>query len=568
MADVKQILIEIDLQTGKVVGGTAEINKQLKSVSSNAKIVEQQFQKTAKAANDFGGAAGIAGATAAELGRTISDLPYGIQAVTNNISQLGSMFALLVSSSNGVENALTNLGRVMAGPAGILLLFQGAVAAIDFFAQSMRRAKKESEETKKELEEMNATLQEQQFVFNELSKIGFQYSNDVSKLFAKNMKEVGNYLEELRKEGPITQEVYEAAINAGNDLLNARINQNKAQQALIKSQEELTRLEKEEPYNKKAIQTESMRLGQARLDLTEAIDAEQRALQFLNYQATEEIVLTGKTKKEKEELNETRERSISAIIREGARAIASYRNAYIQRRVAQEAEVRDDESFLEWKATFFENLSNKESFSFEERTAYYRQYVIATQQLGDLQLRNEQIKLNAMEQINLSYANSIGTIFKTISNLAGESRFLQAVALIGESAAGIAKIVISTKSANAAAALKYALIPGGQALAKAEIAANNFSAKVGIAANIASTAKAVSALKAPVSTPSVPNIGADRPSAESIPPAFNVVGAAGQNQLAAAIAGTQQQPVKAYVVSSDVTTAQQLDRNIIQSASI
>jgi hypothetical protein len=568
MADVKQILIEIDLQTGKVVGGTAEINKQLKSISSNAKIVEQQLQKTSKATNDFGGAAGIAGATAAELGRTISDMPYGIQAVTNNISQLGSMFALLVSSSNGVGNALTNLGRVMAGPAGILLLFQGAVAAIDFFAQSMRRAKKESEETKKELDEMNATLQEQQFIFNELSKIGFQYSNDVSKLFAKNMKEVGSYLEELRKEGPITQEVYNAAINAGNDLLNARINQNKAQQALIKSQEELTRLEKEEPYNKKAIQTESMRLGQARLDLTEAIDAEQKALQFLNYQATEEIVLTGKTKKEKEELNETRERSISSIIREATRSVASFRNAYIQRRVAQEAEVRDDEGFLQWKATFFENLSNKEAFSFEERTAYYRQYVIATQQLGDMQLRNEQIKLNAMEQINLSYANSIGSIFKTIANLAGENRFLQAVALIGESAAGIAKIVISTKSANAAAPLKYALIPGGQALAKAEIAANNLAAKVGIAANVASTAKAVSALKAPVAVPSAANIGSEPSAAISQAPSFNVVGATTQNQLAAAILGSQQEPMRAYVVSSDVTTAQQLERNIVQGASI
>jgi hypothetical protein len=46
------------------------------------------------------------------------------------------------------------------------------------------------------------------------------------------------------------------------------------------------------------------------------------------------------------------------------------------------------------------------------------------------------------------------------------------------------------------------------------------------------------------------------------------VGAAGNNQLAAAIASTQNQPVKAFVVASDVTTAQQLDRNIISSASI
>lgn len=51
-------------------------------------------------------------------------------------------------------------------------------------------------------------------------------------------------------------------------------------------------------------------------------------------------------------------------------------------------------------------------------------------------------------------------------------------------------------------------------------------------------------------------------------PSFNVVGASAQNQLAEAIAGTESQPVKAYVVSSDVTTAQELDRKIVEGASI
>lgn len=52
------------------------------------------------------------------------------------------------------------------------------------------------------------------------------------------------------------------------------------------------------------------------------------------------------------------------------------------------------------------------------------------------------------------------------------------------------------------------------------------------------------------------------------PPAFNIVGAAPESQLAQTIGEKEQQPVKAYVVSNDVTTAQSLDRNIIESASI
>ena len=64
------------------------------------------------------------------------------------------------------------------------------------------------------------------------------------------------------------------------------------------------------------------------------------------------------------------------------------------------------------------------------------------------------------------------------------------------------------------------------------------------------------------------SISSSQPSASSVPPAFNVVGASSTNQLAEAIGGQSKEPVKAYVVSNDVTTAQSLDRNIVNSASI
>lgn len=51
-------------------------------------------------------------------------------------------------------------------------------------------------------------------------------------------------------------------------------------------------------------------------------------------------------------------------------------------------------------------------------------------------------------------------------------------------------------------------------------------------------------------------------------PQFNVVGNSGVNQLAGIMATNEQTPVKAYVVPSDVTTGQSLDRNIIRNASL
>jgi hypothetical protein len=51
-------------------------------------------------------------------------------------------------------------------------------------------------------------------------------------------------------------------------------------------------------------------------------------------------------------------------------------------------------------------------------------------------------------------------------------------------------------------------------------------------------------------------------------PQFNVVGNSGVNQLAGVLGNREQTPVKAYVVPSDVTSGQSLDRNTIRNASI
>jgi len=62
---------------------------------------------------------------------------------------------------------------------------------------------------------------------------------------------------------------------------------------------------------------------------------------------------------------------------------------------------------------------------------------------------------------------------------------------------------------------------------------------------------------------SLPSAGA-----ASQPPSFNIVGASETNQLADAIGGQAQEPVQAYVVSNDVTTAQSLQNNIVEGATI
>ena len=83
---------------------------------------------------------------------------------------------------------------------------------------------------------------------------------------------------------------------------------------------------------------------------------------------------------------------------------------------------------------------------------------------------------------------------------------------------------------------------------------------VGQAKNILSKVKGPSA--------SIPTTGpeAGAPPTQPTAPQFNIVGQSGINQVAQALG--QQQPVQAYVVAQDVTTAQQLNNNIISAATV
>jgi hypothetical protein len=67
----------------------------------------------AKGLGSVNSAAGIAGATVMEFGRFVSDLPFGIVAVTNNLSQMGSLFGILVGQASQMNNELSTSKNVL-----------------------------------------------------------------------------------------------------------------------------------------------------------------------------------------------------------------------------------------------------------------------------------------------------------------------------------------------------------------------------------------------------------------------------------------------------------------------
>ena len=139
--------------------------------------------------------------------------------------------------------------------------------------------------------------------------------------------------------------------------------------------------------------------------------------------------------------------------------------------------------------------------------------------------------------------------------------------IIGQETAAGKSIAIASSLVNTYAAI------AGQLSAFSKIPVPGYAIAQAIATGVVGLAnvKKIASVKIPntssggsSATGSIPTA----PSVPSLPPAFNIVGSSGTNQLADAIGGQSQQPIQAFVVASEVTSAQALERNTIEGATI
>lgn len=175
MADDKKILIRIEVNDdgssatlknfeGKVIASKVSINQLSNAIGNftvakgkmdkGVNISSQQLGRLKKNVDGFKNSTGAASSAALELGRIVSDAPYGIRGMANNVSQLASQITFMATSTDvatgktvGFTGAIRGLWASLAGPLGILLAIQSAVALLDAFAGSTKKAGDESEKT-------------------------------------------------------------------------------------------------------------------------------------------------------------------------------------------------------------------------------------------------------------------------------------------------------------------------------------------------------------------------------------------------------------------------------------
>ena len=160
--------------------------------------------------------------------------------------------------------------------------------------------------------------------------------------------------------------------------------------------------------------------------------------------------------------------------------------------------------------------------------------------------------------VRLATADSLAS---SLGKLGEKSKALAVASIIIDQVSGAARAIQSNVVANAAAVAAFPLTFG-----QPFVAVNTISTIAGIAAGALSAKKAISEIGGSGSVGNVgglPQAGGGGQSA----PAFNLVEGTESNQIAEGL-NRQNNPVQAFVVSSSVTTSQELDRNIESSSSI
>jgi hypothetical protein len=561
--------------------------------------------------------AGLAGATLTELGRTISDLPYGIRGVANNLSQLSTLFITLVSKTDGVANSFKTLLNQLRGPLGIILAFQAVIALLDFFAQKSDKAKDSTDDLTESMSEELIVLRELNDAIDQ-NIIKREEALNIAKGFLKTDKELKKILEDttlseeergekivellkkreeelvleekikaLRKEiaeaevgineaieqreirvrnlGEGVREINGIQYNTLEDLRKFTDESNVPLRGLAEANNEVIGLQGEQA---KRIKELVDLMSQLNTVTEEGVEPTEKRAKVEPLDLS--LLTDGKDIKLYKEMvigmTEDQLMAVAALAEQGkigADAFAKFVKAFLaeQKRIADEAqqtlerEVERNKQLL----AIYESFKQSTDALFEaEISREERRTVLKNNELRK-QLKNEQLTAQQREAINSQIVTNEENLDRKRDKIAERQFKIQKALMIGEALVTTYRMANSAYQAVLVSPLKFL---GITALAQAKIAAG-----IATAFGLANVAAIARQQFVPSAIGGAGGGGAGGAGGGIQAPDFNIVGASAQSQLAETVATAESQPVRAFVVGKDISTQQELDRNISDTAS-
>ena len=518
---------------------------------------------------------GLNNAILIELGRTASDAQYGFQGMANNIGrivELGQEFAR--TGAGGLRGALSTLGKSIMGTGGILIGVQLLIS----FLPTLQKKFKEWRNNTEGLDEATKKLFQSTVNLTEEAKELNETLVDQEKSAVKSVKALseigGRYksLEGLTSRQKANQQGMNKAVERQIEILES-----------LGIEIDKTRLKEDEYYNELAKKAklienqveaigflkEEIAIGGLFGDLSPVDIARLNLEEFIK---TQELLGV-----EKE--NYVKSLKYKQLVSKIIKAQLESENE-VQRIIRDELDgfsfndlFPEDDKFDPDKIPYFDDMEeavddyllNKGKFDLSQMLlgltpASREKDIEALEQKFDPILYKTDEYRSAIQAINdkwdaIEVGNKRKVYQQSLSQLSG---FLKSAADLNEDNKKLARLSIIASSASAAIGIwdTWWNKDKTPAIGKAPLAIAGTA--ISYAALLASTASALKSV----------NTGQPLSGGTTIQaPDFNIVGASQTSQLAEVVAGQQAKPVRAFVVGKDISTQQELDRNITNTAS-
>ena len=541
--DVEKGVNKLAIAEKKLAYELSEEAKQLAKVNAATRDQKLANEQAASSVTKFGSAVGGArtqvglnNAILTEAGRAASDLRFGFNGVANNVGQLASLFGNLIQTSDNVVTSLKNLGKSLMGTGGILIAVQLLIAYGDQIYDFFFNSGKAVDEFNEKIKEASKSIREQSEELNLLADSYFKYQIG-NKALEQTVERLVDRFSEFR---------------AGYENLNEEEKKNEVLvQGLIKEYDLLLKKRIELKEKEKEIQLVKERDG---------VGDEKRLIKLrAEYNNLSNTII------------DLQKRFNRDPLFEGALGIKFDKGEWEENKelvLEETIEFIDD---VDEVAGIYALNKGKESLlskmfklSPKTREAELKKLKEDTEKFGEEALFETIAYRDAVQAVNDKYdlAERKAKVKHLQTMLGGLSDFLKSAADIANGNKDIARASIIASAAASSVGVWEAWLVKDPTFTPAPLKVAG-----AIATQLAIVASTVSALKS-LNTNTPISSGSAGGGATIQAPNFNVVGASSTDQLAQAVGGQVNEPIRAFVVGSDVTNQQELDRRIVDTAGI
>lgn len=347
-----------------------------------------------------------------------------------------------------------------------------------------------------------------------------------------------------------------------------------------KSEGELRKIEQQASEDRfKAFKTEEQRLLalQSQRDLSvEASEKINEALRKNTANFNKEIqkIALDKLTKEKDNADKSRENEKKLIeektkLNDEARKLAEEKEAkrLEDLKIAREKELED---LIAFRTKMFQLESDLRFQDYDRKKQDLVDFNKFVSDQSEKDFKDEQDRIEKKkvweQSINNTKVSLANNTFNLLSALAKKgsalSKALAVTEIVREQVKSVSATISATTIANAKAVAASPLTLG-----QPFVGLNTAASIVGIAASVAGAGAAIKNILSDSQSASGNFGGQSQETSAPSAPSFNLVQGTASNQIAQSLAQSNA-PIKAYVVSTDMTTNQSLDRNILNNSRI